>query len=103
MILQKFRNRKLYANKAVLARINGKPIRYVSARDENNVESILGRGGLLQVKNDRITLNCEGKTVFACPAKGAVIAELISLGGVRITGLVDGEEQTVTAFFTYFN
>lgn len=103
MIFKKIRNRKLKANDAVLKRIDGKPIRYVAARDENNVEEILGRGGRIIITDQQIQINCGGQIVFSCDKKGAEISELISLGGARITGLCHGESKAVTVYFTYFN
>ena len=102
-MFEKWRNRKLTANEAVMKRINGKPIRYVAARDENNVESILGRGGRIIIEDDRIRVNCGGTDVFSCDKKNAEISELISLGGARITGNCGGERRAVTVYFTYFN
>ncbi len=103
MIFKKIRNRKLKANHAVLKRIAGKPIRYAAARDEDNVESILGKAGTIVLTDTQVQINCEGVVVFACDKKGVEISELISLGGARITGYVDGKKQAVTVYFTYFN
>lgn len=97
------RNRKLKANQAVLKRIDGKLIRYVAARDENNVESILGKGGRIVITDTCVQVNCEGIVVYECDKKGVEISELISLGGARITGNCNGETKAVTVYFTYFN
>lgn len=103
MIFKALRNRHLKANDAVLKRIAGKPIRYASTRDEDNVETILGRGGRIVLTDRQVQVNCQGKVVFACDKKGVEIAELISLGGARITGSCDGKICSVTVYFTYFN
>ena len=66
MIFKKIRNRKLKANDSVLKRIDGKKIRYVAARDENNVESILGKGGRIVITNTQVQVNCEGTVVYCC-------------------------------------
>ncbi|MBQ6818509.1 MAG: hypothetical protein IJP35_02760 [Clostridia bacterium] len=103
MIFKKIRNRNLKANDAVLKRISGKPIRYAAARDENNVETILGKAGRIVLTDSQVQINCEGKVVYACDKKGVEISELISLGGARITGNCNGETKAVTVYFTYFN
>ncbi len=103
MIFKTIRNRKLKANDAVLKRIDGKPIRYVAARDENNVESILGKGGRIVITDKQVQINCGGDIVYACDKKGVEISELISLGGARITGNCNGTTKAVTVYFTYFN
>ncbi|MBR6548602.1 MAG: hypothetical protein IKT68_03570 [Clostridia bacterium] len=98
-----FRKKEDKDNEAVMARIAGKPIRYAAARDENNVESILGKGGRIVLTDTQVQVNCGGKVVFACDKKGAEISELISLGGARITGTNNGEVCAATVYFTYFN
>ncbi len=103
MIFKKIRNRNLKANEAVLKRISGKPIRYAAARDENNVETILGKAGRIVLTDNQVQVNCEGKVVYSCDKKGVEISELISLGGARITGNCGGETKAVTVYFTYFN
>ena len=102
-IFKKIRNRNLKANDSVLKRIDGKLIRYVAARDENNIESILGRGGRIVITDTQVQVNCEGSVVYARDKKGVEISELISLGGARITGNCDGVRKAVTVYFTYFN
>lgn len=102
-IFKKIRNRKLKANDSVLKRIDGKLIRYVAARDENNIESILGKGGRIVITDTQVQVNCQGVVVYSCDKKGVEISELISLGGARITGDCDGEQKAVTVYFTYFN
>ncbi len=103
MIFKTIRNRKLKANDSVLKRIAGKPIRYAAARDENNVESILGKAGRIVLTETQVQVNCQGNVVFSCDKKGVEISELISLGGARITGNCNGETKAVTVYFTYFN
>ena len=102
-LFKKIRDRKLKANDAVLKRINGKLIRYVAARDTDNVESILGKAGRIVITDTQVQVNCEGVVVYSCDKKGVEITELISLGGARITGNCNGERKAVTVYFTYFN
>lgn len=87
----------------VLKRIDGKLIKYVSSRDQNNVEEIIGSGGRLIVTDSQVAVNCDGKDVFVCPREMTSVSELLSLNGVVITGMVDGKRKSVTAFYTYYN
>jgi len=103
VFFKKLRNSKAKDNNAVLARIAGKPIRYAAARDSNNIEEILGKGGRIVLTDDEVQVNCGGKVVFSCEKNSAEISELISLGGARITGLSNGKVCAVTVYFTYFN
>ena len=45
----------------VLKRIDGKLIKYVSSRDQNNVEEIIGRGALFIVSHTQLAVNCHGE------------------------------------------
>lgn len=98
-----FFNRKKDDTKKVLKRIDRKMIKYVSERDQNNVEEIIGRGGRLVVTDSQVAVNCDGKDVFVCPRETASVSELLSLNGVVITGISNGKRRSVTAFYTYYN
>lgn len=98
-----FFKRKKDDTEKVLKRINGKLIKYVSSRDQNNVEQIIGRGGRLVVTDTQVAVNCEGKDVFCCKREDASVSELLSLNGVVITDNSDEKKRSVTAFYTYYN
>lgn len=98
-----FFKRKKDDTEKVLKRIDGKLIKYVSSRDENNVEEIIGRGGRLVVTDTQVAVNCDGKDVFVCDRNSASVSELLSLNGVVITGEIDGKRRSVTAYYTYYN
>ena len=97
------RKSKYSASEKVLARIKGKPIRYVSERDENSVETIIGKHGFIDYDKETFTVRCDGAIVFSCPVNTVEVYELISLGGARISGVYNGIPRTVTVFFTLFN
>ena len=73
-----FFNRNMDDTQKVLKRIDGKMIKYVSERDQNNVEEIIGRGGRLVVTDSQVAVNCDGKDVFVCPRETASVSELLS-------------------------
>ena len=97
------RKSKYSASEKVLSRIKGKPIRYVSERDENSVETIIGKHGLIDYDKETFNIRCDGVIVFSCPVNTVEVYELISLGGARISGVCNGIPRTVTVFFTLFN
>ena len=85
----------------VLAKINKKAIKYCAARDENGNEVVLGKKGAINVFDDEITIVCDGTLVFRCHRKNAKAFELMSLGGVTVTGVDDdGNKVCVTAYYT---
>ena len=90
----------------LIAKIHGKRIRYAARRtvDEhgNPVEVILGKQGAINTLGEDIVVMCNAKEVFRCPVEGASCAELMSLGGVVISGInaVTGEPDTVVAYYT---
>ena len=101
-----FRKRKSdKATAADFAKIDKRSIKYVSERDPDNYgERILGKNGALNIVDKDIVIVCEGREVFRCKKAGSIIAELISLAGVVITGddVYTGERKTVTAYYQYY-
>lgn len=102
-----FSRRREHANQNdLIAKLHGKRIRYAARRtvDENGnpVEVILGKQGGINTIGDDIVVMCNAKEVFRCPVEGASCAELMSLGGVVISGVnaATGEPDTVVAYYT---
>ena len=95
--------KKYDSTEEVIKRIDGRLIKYVSERDANNVEAIIGRGGRLIVTDKEIAVNCNGEDVFVCPRNKARVSELVSLNGVIIEGEFGGIKRSVTAYYTYYN
>ena len=84
---------------ALLARLDGRSVKYVTRRDlETGVETVIGREGRLNTKEGKIVIVCNGTEVFRCPAEDARCGELLSLDGVTIrTG-----EGMVVAYYQYY-
>lgn len=100
--VRKKRN-KYDATGQILERINGRAIKYVAMRDEDGVEAILGKNGRIVATQKEIAVTCDAADVFLCKRQGAVVAELLSLDGVRIEGECgDGKIRSVTAYYTYY-
>lgn len=83
---------------AVLRRVDGKMLRYVAKKDENGVEEIVGKGGRIVVTDTEVAVICGAKDVFRCDRRQAVVSELLSLDGVRLSG----PSGAVTAYYTYY-
>lgn len=102
------KNKAADTNTALLARIDGKLIRYVTRRetDENGSprETVLGKEGRIHVLADRVAVSCNGQEVFSCAADGVKCGELMSLEGVVFTGFntLLGQMDTVVAYYKYY-
>lgn len=71
-------------------------LKYVSSRDENGNEIILGRDGRINIKNGRLYVTCDGIDVFSCDTETMEFGELLSHEGVRIVGIdSDGRKKSV--------
>lgn len=93
---------------AVLKRIHGKAVRYVSRREEDGsggaVETVLGKEGRINVNGDDLVVMCNGSEVFRCRVENAACSELLSLDGVVIKGInaCTGQADTVVAYYKYY-
>lgn len=95
----KFKKNKLDDSSAVLKRAAGRRIRFVGELDDNNVEVVIGKGGRVIITDTEIIVNCGGEVVFSCPIETAVVSELLSMTGIRITGECNGIKRSVTAYW----
>lgn len=95
-------------NAQLIARLDGKGVRYVARRelDETGspVETVLGKTGRINTKDGKIVIICDGREVFRCSQEGACCGELLSLGGVVIESAAPdgGKADTVVAYYTYY-
>lgn len=95
-------------NTALLARIDGRLIRYVTRRDtdENGSprETVLGKEGRIHVQPDYVAVSSNGKEVFRCTPEDVKCGELMSLEGVVFTGInqLTGQMDTVVAYYKYY-
>ena len=97
-----FKRKKKLENPEVLARINARAIKYVTTRDENNVEYVLGHSGSINIKGEELICFSEGRDVFRCNIYDAKVGELLSKDGVRLAKKnEDGSEYAVIAYYVY--
>jgi len=84
-------------------KLNGKLIRYILERGEDEVEIIIGKGGFINVIGDELEVVCGEKTLFKAKIDTLKAWEFMSLEGVTLTGfdLIQGKERTVLAYYKY--
>ena len=86
------------------ARLDGKHLKYVTERREDE-DYVIGREGALIVKGEELLVYSSADVVFRCLASELQAAELMSLEGVILTGPDiehGGEVRTVIAYYTYY-
>ncbi|MGN0173534.1 MAG: hypothetical protein ACI39F_03750 [Acutalibacteraceae bacterium] len=97
-----FRKRKKLENPEVLQRINQRAIKYVTTRNEDGTEYVLGHSGSINIKGDELICFSEGRDVFRCNVYEAKVGELLSKDGVRLAMKKDdGSEYAVIAYYVY--
>ncbi len=101
-ILGLFKKKKKIENPELLSRINSRAIKYVTTRNEDGTEYVLGHSGSINIKGDELICFSEGKDVFRCNVYDAKLGELLSKDGVRLSMTRDdGTEYSVIAYYVY--
>ena len=91
------------ASPELLARINGKSLRYVTRREEGDyTESVVGKGGGLSVRDGAVIIVCDNGVVLKKPVEELVIGELLSRDGATFDYTENGQKITVVAYYTYY-
>lgn len=97
-----FKKKRKLENPEVLARINQRAIKYVTTRNEDGTEYVLGRSGSINIKGEELICHSDGKDVFRCNVYEAKVGELLSKDGVRLSMTRDdGSEYAVIAYYVY--
>ena len=97
-----FKKKRKLENPEVLARINSRAIKYVTTRDENGTEHVLGHSGSINIKGVELICFSEGRDVFRCNIYDAKVGELLSKDGVRLSMIrEDGSEYAIIAYYVY--
>ncbi len=97
-----FKKKKKIENPELLSRINSRAIKYVTTRNEDGTEYVLGHSGSINIKGDELICFSEGKDVFRCNVYDAKLGELLSKDGVRLSMTRDdGTEYSVIAYYVY--
>jgi len=85
-------------------RLNGKHIKYVTERREDE-DYVIGKEGALIVKGDELLVFSSADVVFRCKLDQLQASELLSLEGVILNGPDiehGGEIRNVIAYYTYY-
>lgn len=83
-------------------KLHGMHIKYVMERLSDDDDIIVGREGALLTRGDEFIVFASQKDVFRSKIDETDFSELMSLGGVIITGvdLLSGNERSVIAHYT---
>ena len=85
-------------------RLSGMLIKYVTERDENCCDNVIGHGGNISVRNDELMVFASSDIIFRADVDSLNISYLMSGDGVILTGpnKVDGgREHSIIAHFVY--
>lgn len=91
-------------NRRLAEKLHDMPFKYVSEKDENGVETIIGRGGHINIvgANRRELCATVGvKTLFRLAIDEMSIWEFMSLDGcvITFTDLDSGKQRTLTVYY----
>jgi hypothetical protein len=85
-------------------KLDGRSLRYILERGEDNVERVIGKGGVLSFYEGDYTVISGDKTLFVATASELKAWEFLSLEGATLTGFdkVEGRERTILAYYKYY-
>lgn len=90
-------------DRALLDRLNGKSLRYVTLRQDGDYkETVIGKGGSLNIRNGEVIIVCDCGEVLKRPLAELSVGELLSNDGATFEFVLDGRKQTVVAYYTYY-
>ena len=92
------------SGKEMADKLNGKHIKYVTER-KNDEDYVIGKEGALIVKGDEFLVFSSADVVFRCYVSELQASELLSLEGVIITAPDiehGGEIRNIIAYYTYY-
>ena len=92
------------SGKEMAERLNGKHIKYVTERKDDE-DYVIGKEGALIVKGDEFLVFSSADVVFRCYVNQLQASELLSLEGVIITAPDiehGGEIRNIIAYYTYY-
>ncbi len=98
------RQKKHIENEELLHSLDGRHIRYVIKKNPGTYqETIIGKDGIINVYNNRLTIVCSNEIVFSHPLKDLKCSELMSLNGVTFRYKEETTEQNmlIIAYYKY--
>lgn len=85
-------------------RLAGMLIKYVTERDENSCDNVIGHGGNISVRNGELMVFSSSDIIFRADVDDLNISYLMSGDGVILTGpnkADEGREHSIIAHFVY--
>lgn len=87
-------------------KVDNKSLKYVTERDENNMDVVIGKGGAIHVRdNGQLIVYGAGSDVLFCADVDSLsCSELMSLDGVILEGYdhVKQKERKIVAHYLYY-
>lgn len=98
------KNKQTEINRQIASKLHNMHVKYISEKDENGVDTIIGRSchiNILGEKGDELCASCGIQTVFRLNISEMHIWEFMSLDGcvIRFTDLDTGAERNVTVYY----
>lgn len=91
--------------RAMAEKLDGRVVKYVTERDENGVETVIGREGHANIVNGvDFVVTCGIQTIFSSPIEEMRAWELLSLEGAVLTAFdrAVGRERSVVIYYKYY-
>ncbi len=91
-------------NRRMANKLHDMPFKYVSEKAEDGTDTIIGRGGHVNIvgeRGDELCATCGVKTIFHLKIDEMKIWEFMSLDGcvITFTDLDTGKERTVNMYY----
>lgn len=91
--------------KDMAKKLDKRAIKYCSERDGNQGEIIIGKNGMINLRDGELILLSSDEIVFRASIAELNASELMSLDGVILSGKDlehEGRERTIVAYYTDF-
>ena len=91
--------------RAMAKKLDGRVVKYVTERDENGTETVIGREGHAHIVNGTdFIVTCGIETIFQAPIDEMRAWELLSLEGAVLNAydLSVGRERSVVIYYKYY-
>ncbi len=87
----------------VFKEMDGREVKYVTRRDKNHKECIVGKSGRIVIVGDEIRILCGETDVFKSPKDQAVCFRLMSGDGITVSGFnrVLNDDDNITVYYKY--
>lgn len=95
---------QLEISRKIARKLHDMPFKYVSEKDENGTETIIGRAGHINIegeKNEYLCATSGVKTLFKAPIDEMKIWEFMSLDGcvIDFSDADTGEVRSITVYY----